>query len=101
MAGLGDPGGDGRLDRGYGRGLLHYHPALLAERLGPRKGAKSWDTAILSLLGLVQLGRYIVAGLDQRYGWSMGIALPTQVTALLCWLSWQAIQITRARCAGG
>jgi hypothetical protein len=29
--------------------ILRSNPALLAERLGPRKGAKSWDTAIMSI----------------------------------------------------
>src|SRR5512143_670524 len=50
--------------------ILRFNPALLAERLGPRKGAKTWDTAILSTLGISQLARYIIAGLDQRYVWS-------------------------------
>jgi protein-S-isoprenylcysteine O-methyltransferase Ste14 len=48
---------------------LRTHPALLAERLGPRKGAKAWDTAIMSVLGLLMLARLILAGLDQRFGW--------------------------------
>ncbi len=32
--------------------ILRYNPDLLAERLGPRKGAKPWDTAIMSILAL-------------------------------------------------
>jgi len=63
--------------------IFHINPGLLAERLGPRKGAKSWDTAILSILGLTQLVRYIVAGLDQRYGWTDGLPLVTQIAALM------------------
>lgn len=62
--------------------ILHLHPALLAERLGPRKGAKTWDTAIMGILGLAQLVRYIVAGLDQRYDWTGGFPLAAQITAL-------------------
>jgi protein-S-isoprenylcysteine O-methyltransferase Ste14 len=62
--------------------ILRTNPELLAERLGPRKGAKSWDIAIMSLLGIIQLVRYIVAGLDQRYGWSGGFPLWTQIAAL-------------------
>ena len=38
--------------------ILRSDPSLLAERLGPRKGAKRWDTVIMSVLGLVQLARY-------------------------------------------
>ncbi len=63
--------------------ILRFNPDLLAERLGPRKGAKAWDTAIMSLLGLTQLARYIVAGLDQRYGWTGGLPLAAQIVALV------------------
>jgi len=62
--------------------ILRLNPALLAERLGPRRGAKSWDTAIMSSLGLVQLVRYIVAGLDQRHGWTGGLPAAAQIAAL-------------------
>lgn len=48
--------------------ILRYHPDLLVERLRPPKGAKTWDRAILSMLRLTQLARYILAGLDQRHG---------------------------------
>ena len=62
--------------------IVRFNPDLLAERLGPRKGAKAWDTAIMSLLGLTQLMRYIAAGLDQRYGWTGGFPLAAQIAAL-------------------
>jgi protein-S-isoprenylcysteine O-methyltransferase Ste14 len=62
--------------------ILHSNPGLLAERLGPRQGAKPWDIAIMSMLGLVQLVRYIVAGLDQRYGWTGSFPLAVQIAAL-------------------
>jgi protein-S-isoprenylcysteine O-methyltransferase Ste14 len=62
--------------------ILRSNPDLLAERLGPRRGAKSWDTAIMSSLGLLQLARYIVAGLDQRYGWTGGLPAGAQIAAL-------------------
>lgn len=69
--------------------ILRSNPALLAERLGPRKGAKSWDTIIMGILGLTQLARYIVAGLDQRYGWSHSIPFAAQIVALvICVLSY-------------
>jgi protein-S-isoprenylcysteine O-methyltransferase Ste14 len=63
--------------------ILRVNPDLLAERLGPRKGAKAWDTAIMSVVGLIQLARYIVAGLDQRYGWTGDLPLAVQIGALL------------------
>jgi protein-S-isoprenylcysteine O-methyltransferase Ste14 len=62
--------------------IFRFNPDLLAERLGPRKGAKPWDTAIMSILGLTQLVRYIVAGLDRRYGWTGGFPLAAQIAAL-------------------
>jgi protein-S-isoprenylcysteine O-methyltransferase Ste14 len=62
--------------------ILRFNPALLVERLGPRKGAKPWDTAIMSILGLAQLVRYVVAGLDQRYDWTGGFPLVVQFVAL-------------------
>jgi protein-S-isoprenylcysteine O-methyltransferase Ste14 len=72
--------------------LFRYTPGLLAERLGPRRGAKSWDTAIMSLLGLIQLARYIIAGLDQRYGWTGGLPAAAQVAALaLCILGYALV----------
>ncbi len=63
--------------------ILRHNPGLLTERLGPRKGAKPWDLAILGALGLLQLARYIVAGLDLRYGWTGGFPWVIQALALL------------------
>ena len=72
--------------------IVRFNPDLLAERLGPRKGAKPWDTAILSILGLTQLVRYIVAGFDQRYGWTGGFPLAAQTGALiLCVLGYALV----------
>jgi protein-S-isoprenylcysteine O-methyltransferase Ste14 len=62
--------------------ILYCNPDLLAERLGPRKGAKTWDTLIMSLLGLIQLARYIIAGLDQRYSWTSDFPIAVQVVGL-------------------
>jgi protein-S-isoprenylcysteine O-methyltransferase Ste14 len=72
--------------------ILRFNPDLLAERLGPHKGSKAWDTAIMSVVGLVQLGRYVVAGLDQRYGWTGGLPLAVQIMALIvCVLSYALV----------
>jgi protein-S-isoprenylcysteine O-methyltransferase Ste14 len=68
--------------------LLRFNPGLMAERLIPPKDAKSWDSAILSILRLTQLARYIVAGFDQRYGWTNDFPLTAQIIALtVCVLS--------------
>jgi protein-S-isoprenylcysteine O-methyltransferase Ste14 len=43
----------------------------------------------MSMLGLTQLVRYVVAGLDQRYGWTGGLPLAAQIGALaLCVLGY-------------
>lgn len=68
--------------------ILRFNPNLMAERLAPPKGAKTWDRAVVSLLRLTQLVRYILAGLDQRYGWTGGFPLAVQIAALIvCALS--------------
>jgi protein-S-isoprenylcysteine O-methyltransferase Ste14 len=63
--------------------ILRFSPDLLAERLSPPKEAKTWDTIILVIVRLTTLGRYITAGLDQRYGWTGGFPLAVQITALI------------------
>jgi protein-S-isoprenylcysteine O-methyltransferase Ste14 len=63
--------------------LLRFNPELMAERLSPPKGAKSWDRAILSVLRLAQLARYILAGLDQRNGWTGGFPVAVQIGGLV------------------
>ncbi len=63
--------------------VITRNPELLAERTGPRKGAKTWDMVILSIIGLATIARCIVAGLDERFGWSPPLAVAIQVVALI------------------
>jgi protein-S-isoprenylcysteine O-methyltransferase Ste14 len=63
--------------------MFRQYPDLAAERLSPPKGAKKWDLAINSGVRLIQLARYIVAGLDQRYGWTGGFMPGVQLAALV------------------
>jgi protein-S-isoprenylcysteine O-methyltransferase Ste14 len=63
--------------------VIPRYPELLAERVGPKKGTKTWDTILLSIYGLVTIVRYVVAGLDVRYGWTTGISAPVQIVALI------------------
>jgi protein-S-isoprenylcysteine O-methyltransferase Ste14 len=72
--------------------VWHYNPDLLAERLGPRRGQKQWDAAIVALMGLVTLAQYILAGLDQRNGWTGGLPVILQLGALaLCALGYDGL----------
>jgi protein-S-isoprenylcysteine O-methyltransferase Ste14 len=52
--------------------LLRCQPGLMEERMKPPKSAKVWDRTLVSVLRLTQLARYILGGLDQRYGWTVG-----------------------------
>jgi len=63
--------------------LIRFNPDLMAERQAPPKGAKSWDRAIMSVLRLLQLARYILAGLYQRYGWTGGFPVAAQFAGLV------------------
>jgi protein-S-isoprenylcysteine O-methyltransferase Ste14 len=63
--------------------IFRLYPDLAAERLSPPKGAKRWDLAINSGIRLIQLARYIVAGLDQRYGWTSGFPVEIQIVAFV------------------
>jgi protein-S-isoprenylcysteine O-methyltransferase Ste14 len=50
--------------------LIPRNPALLAERATRQAGAKRWDTVLLSIVGLSTIAKYVVAGLDLRFGWT-------------------------------
>jgi protein-S-isoprenylcysteine O-methyltransferase Ste14 len=62
--------------------IFRLYPDLAEERLSPPKGAKKWDLAVNSGVRLSQLARYIVAGLDQRHGWTRGFPAAVQLGAL-------------------
>lgn len=62
--------------------ILRSNPGLMQERMAPPRGGKVWDSTILSIARLVQLARYILAGLDQRHGWTGGFPLAVQLAAL-------------------
>jgi protein-S-isoprenylcysteine O-methyltransferase Ste14 len=69
--------------------IFRFYPGLMADRMGRQKGGKRWDTIIVSSVGLITLVRYILAGLDHRYGWTGSFPLAVQVTALgLCALGY-------------
>ena len=73
--------------------VIPRFPELLAERVGPRKGSKTWDTVVLSLYGLTMMIMWIVAGLDVRYGWSSGIGPAAQIGAMLVVIAGHALVV--------
>ena len=63
--------------------LLPKYPDLLAERSGMQEGAKDWDKVIVRFAAVfLPLLMWIVAGLDQRFGWSPPIPFTVQILAL-------------------
>lgn len=73
--------------------VIPRYPELLAERLGPKKGAKTWDTVLLSLYGVAMMIMWIVAGLDLRYSWSSGIGPVAQIGAMLIVIAGHALVV--------
>ena len=73
--------------------VIPRYPELLAERVGPKKGAKAWDTALLGLYGVAMMIMWIVAGLDLRHGWSSGISPLAQIVALLIVIAGYALVV--------
>jgi protein-S-isoprenylcysteine O-methyltransferase Ste14 len=63
--------------------VIPRYPELLAERMGPKKGAKTWDTALIGVYGVAMMIMWIVAGLDFRNNWPNGIGLGAPVLAML------------------
>jgi protein-S-isoprenylcysteine O-methyltransferase Ste14 len=71
--------------------VIPRYPQLFAERVGPKKGAKTWDTVLLSLYGVAMMILWIVAGWDLRYSWSSGIGPVAQIGAMLLVIAGHAV----------
>ncbi len=63
--------------------VIPANPALLAERASRPKGTKAWDTAIMSIVGLIILAVYVVGGLDVRYGWTTSFPTWAQIVGVI------------------
>jgi protein-S-isoprenylcysteine O-methyltransferase Ste14 len=63
--------------------LIPRCPDLLAERASRRQGAKTWDTVILSVIGLITVAKHVTAGLDVRFGWTGSMPPALQIAALV------------------
>ncbi len=73
--------------------VIPRYPELLAERVGPRRGAKTWDTVLLSLYGVAMMILWIVAGWNLRYSWSSGIGPVAQISAMLVVIAGHALVV--------
>jgi len=66
--------------------ISYRYPELLDERFHPREGAKSWDKLLSSITTLLLPISLIVAGLDNRFGWSPLLPTTIQLVAWVIWL---------------
>lgn len=62
--------------------LLPRSPEMIAERGRAKEGTKTWDKQVSTAFGLFSLSILVVAGLDQRFGWSPVFLLSVQIVAL-------------------
>lgn len=62
--------------------LIPRCPELLVERATRQKSMKSWDTRLMSTIGLLTLVKYLVAGLDLRFGWTTEFPTGLHLAAL-------------------
>ena len=64
--------------------LLVMSPELIAERgRTDKKDTKAWDRVLTTLSIFPTMGVPIIAGLDERFGWSPPLAVVIQVVALI------------------
>jgi protein-S-isoprenylcysteine O-methyltransferase Ste14 len=66
--------------------LLLRHGAYAAELIEERShmtGMKSWDKVFAAVYGISGIATLVVAGLDQRFGWSPAFAFWIQAVALV------------------
>lgn len=67
--------------------ILRTNPSLLEYRLRRNKNAKKWDIIILSIVGITNVAKFAIAGLDYRYGWPGGFSVDVQALGLLASLA--------------
>jgi len=65
--------------------LIPRDPDLLIERASRRReGLKSWDVVIMSIVGVLTIAKYVVAGFDFRHTWTtLHIPLAVRAACLL------------------
>jgi protein-S-isoprenylcysteine O-methyltransferase Ste14 len=74
--------------------IIPTNPEMLAERTGPKEGTKGWDMAIISVVGIAEMVKYVVAGLDMRWGWSPQFPLALQLAAVIVAVLAQVVLLT-------
>ena len=68
--------------------LIKWNPGVIEERMNVKKGTKKWDLVLGSVIGVLSIGILVIAGLDERYGWSPDMAHWIRMLAIaMCVLS--------------
>ena len=63
--------------------LIPTSPELLVERASRKRSTESWDVTLLSVIGVATLAKYVLAGLDARFGWTAPLPPWLQIAALV------------------
>lgn len=65
--------------------LVPINPALLADRAGGLRqpGAKRWDIWLTIIAGLAAFAIAVIAGLDERWGWTGTVSIGWHVTGII------------------
>ena len=65
--------------------LVPINPALLADRAGGLRqpGAKPWDIRLAAMASLASFAIAIVAGLDERWGWTGAVSMGWHVAGII------------------
>jgi protein-S-isoprenylcysteine O-methyltransferase Ste14 len=75
--------------------MIPTNPEMLAERARRSlEGTKKWDMVILSVVGVIELVKLIVAGLDMRWGWSPQFPLALQLAGVVVAVLAQDVLLT-------
>lgn len=74
--------------------VIPTNPEMLLERTRPKAGTKKWDMVILGIIGVAEMAKYVVAGLDMRWGWSLQIPLWLQIGGLVLAVLGQDVLLT-------
>ena len=63
--------------------VIPTNPEMLLERTRPKEGTKKWDVVLIGIVGVAEIAKYVVAGLDQRWGWSPQMPLALQLAGVV------------------
>ena len=71
--------------------ILSQNAELVEERLNPKQGMKGWDKFYFAVTTPLYILALIIAGLDQRFGWTTSMPLTVYWTGVIIYLVGQGI----------